>query len=320
MTQAIHKNPDAAIVGAPQARPRRAPPFRESDGPNGLVRRRVTGRPRTAFVLAGGASLGALQVGMLRALYERGIVPDLLVGTSVGALNAAFVASRPQVPATADELARVWRDLQRADVFPVSARALIWGATGQRDHLFPDRALRRLIRRHLQIERLEEAQIPLHVGTFDVLGGQEVRLSEGPAIDAVLASSAIPGMLPPVPFGGRLLVDGGVVRNAPISHAVELGAERIYVLPTIQGSSRALPVVQPGALDLVAYGLTLLVGAQLEADLDRYGEDVELVVLPATNCNHVQPTDFDHSSHLIREGLASARSALSRMVVRAGAA
>ncbi len=102
------------------------------------------------------------------------------------------------------------------------------------------------IRRHLQLERLEEAQIPLHVGTFDVLGGQEVRLSEGPAIDAVLASSAIPGMLPPVTFGDRLLVDGGVVRNAPISHAVELGAERIYVLPTIQGDSRALPVVRAG--------------------------------------------------------------------------
>ena len=80
-------------------------------------------RPRTAFVLSGGASLGALQVGMLRALYERGVVPDLLVGTSAGALNAAFVASRPQSRASIDQLARIWRDLHREDVFPETSKA-----------------------------------------------------------------------------------------------------------------------------------------------------------------------------------------------------
>src|SRR4051812_49171365 len=104
-------------------------------------------RPRTAFVLSGGASLGALQVGMLEALYEQGIAPDLLVGTSVGALNAAFVASRPQSPQTARELGRVWRELQRQDVFPVSLSALVGGVCGRRDHLVPDRELRRFIRR-----------------------------------------------------------------------------------------------------------------------------------------------------------------------------
>src|SRR3954449_6298822 len=98
--------------------------------------------PRTAFVLAGGASLGAMQVGMLRALYERGITPDLLVGTSAGALNAAFVASRPQTAATADELARVWRALRRDDVFPINPRTLIGGMTNHRDHLVSDRGLR----------------------------------------------------------------------------------------------------------------------------------------------------------------------------------
>src|SRR5947207_3551722 len=83
--------------------------------------------PRTAFVLSGGASLGALQVGMLQALYERGITPDFLVATSVGALNAAFVASRPQTPVTARELGRIWRCLGREDIFPVSLSALVGG-------------------------------------------------------------------------------------------------------------------------------------------------------------------------------------------------
>jgi len=89
-------------------------------------------RPRTAFVLSGGASLGALQVGMLEALYERGIVPDVLVATSVGALNAAFIASRAQTVAAARALARVWRDLRREDVFPVSLSALVGGLCGRR--------------------------------------------------------------------------------------------------------------------------------------------------------------------------------------------
>src|SRR3954465_7299064 len=93
---------------------------------------------RTGFVLSGGSSLGAQQAGMLRALYEHGITADLLVGTSVGALNAAFVASRPQTEATARELAGIWRDLQREEVFPVSMRALVGGLCRKRDHLVPD--------------------------------------------------------------------------------------------------------------------------------------------------------------------------------------
>ena len=276
-------------------------------------------QPRTAFVLSGGASLGALQVGMLRALYERGVVPELLVGTSAGALNAAFVASRPQAPATADELARVWRNLQREDVFPVSARALLGGVTSLRDHLFPDRGLSLVVRRHLQIERLEQAPIPLHVVALDLLSGEEVRLSHGPAIDAVLAASAIPGLLPPVRWGDRLLVDGGVVNNTPISHAVELGAERIYVL-CAQHGSRALATPPSGALDAAIHGLTLLVGARLEADLARYAADVELVVLPGANSNHVQPTDFDQASSLIGEGLAEARAELAGVATPASVA
>src|SRR3981081_3686693 len=107
------------------------------------------GRGEPAFVLAGGASPGAMQAGMLRALYERGITPDLLVGTSAGALNAAFVATRPQTVETAEELAHVWRGLHREDVFPVNARTVIGGLANQRDHLVPDRGLRRLAGRYL---------------------------------------------------------------------------------------------------------------------------------------------------------------------------
>jgi NTE family protein len=266
--------------------------------------------PRTAFVLAGGASLGALQAGMLRALYERGIRPDLLVGTSAGALNAAYVASRPQTVQTAKELGRAWSSLHRKDVFPIHPPTLIGGLAKQRDHLVPDQPLRRLISRHLQLERLEHASVPLHIVCFDLLSGEEVRLVEGPAIEAVLAAAAIPGVLTPVRWGERLLVDGGVVNNTPVSHAVELGAERIYVLPTVDPTARGLAKPPRGALDAAVNAFTLLVGARLEADLARYAA-AELIVLPAANPGRVQPTDFDQAERLIASALKAARTVLS---------
>ena len=133
--------------------------------------------PRTAFVLAGAAALGAMQAGMVHALYERAIAPDLLIGTSVGALNAAFLASRPATTATAEELAAVWCGLRRSDILPVRPATLVSGLAGRRDHLIPDRALRRLATRHLQFEPLKQAAIPLHLVAFDRLAGTEVRSS-----------------------------------------------------------------------------------------------------------------------------------------------
>jgi NTE family protein len=247
---------------------------------------------------------------MLQALYEQSITPDLLVGTSAGALNAAFVASRPQTPATAKELGRIWRDLQREDVFPVSMSALVGGLCGRRDHLVPDRGLRRLLRRYVEFEDLSDAAIPLHVVAFDLTEGRELLLSGGPAVDAVMAAASIPGIFPPVRMAERRLIDGGVVNNTPISHAVDLGAERIYVLPT-QDPSRPLGRVPTGALDAAMYGLSLLVDSRLEADITRYSRDSELIVLPAPNSGHVQPTSFEYSGRLINEARAATRTLLA---------
>jgi NTE family protein len=266
-------------------------------------------------VLAGGASLGALQVGMLRALYERGITADLLVGTSAGALNAAYLASRPQTVQTIKELAQVWRSLHRQDVFPIHPPTLIGGLASHRNHLVPDRPLRRLIARHVRLEHLEQAEIPLHLVCFDLLGGEEVRLSQGLALDAVVAAAAIPGVLPPVRWGERVLVDGGVVNNTPISHPVELGAERIFVLPTSDRACWALPMPPRGALDAAVHAFTLMVDARLQGDLAEYATQAELIVLPAVNPGHVQPTDFDHADQLIGAGLQAARIALNAQPV-----
>src|SRR5947208_12258169 len=113
-----------------------------------------TRRPPVAFVLSGGAALGAIQVGMLRALYERGIAPDLIVGTSAGALNGAFIASRPQTVATADALGAVWRGLRHGQVFPLKPLTGLLGFLGSRDHLVPESGVRRLIERHVDCRAL----------------------------------------------------------------------------------------------------------------------------------------------------------------------
>jgi NTE family protein len=262
--------------------------------------------PRTAFVLSGGASLGAVQAGMLRALYEQGITADMLVGTSAGALNAAFVASRPQTEQTARELSRIWRDLDRDDIFPVSMRALLGGLCRKRDHLVPDHALRRLVGRHCEFDDLADAHTPLHVVAYDVIAGREVLLSEGPAVDAITASASIPGVFPPVAIGDQLLIDGGVANNTPISHAAALGAERVYVLPT-QTGPRRIDSSPAGAIDAAIHALTLLVDARFAADVARYAQEVELIVLPAPNAHRVQPTDFEHAGRLMAEALAACR-------------
>src|SRR5215212_7532005 len=123
----------------------------------------------TAFVLSGGASLGSIQVGMLEALYERDIKPDMIIGTSAGALNGAFIAERPQAVATARELGDVWRGLSRGQIFPLNPFSSALGFLGARSHLVPDSGLRRLIRRHSIADRLEETRVPLHIIATDVL-------------------------------------------------------------------------------------------------------------------------------------------------------
>ena len=269
-------------------------------------------RPVTAFVLSGGASLGALQVGMLRALYERGIVPDFMIGTSVGALNATFVASRPQTVETIDELAAVWRGLRREQVFPVRWRELVLGLVGRGDYIVSDSGVREIVGRHLTITRLEDAVVPVHLVAFDLVNGEEVRLSRGPALEALLAAAAIPGLLPPVVRGNRRLVDGGVVNNTPISHAVDLGAERVYLLPTA-GASRALGKRPRGALEAAIDAITLMIDSQHRADVARYAGKTELIVLPAPNPRHVRPTDFARAQSLIEGALIAARTFLAEL-------
>jgi len=264
----------------------------------------------TAFVFSGGASLGACQAGMLEALFERRIRPDLLVGTSVGAINAAFIASRPQSVQTARELQRIWRGLRRGHVFPANPLTASLGLLGLRDHSVSAASLRRVLVRYLGVNRLEQADVPLHVVTTDFISGEEVLLTTGPALDAILASAAIPGVFPPVPWGSRVLVDGGIVNNTPISHAVALGADRIIVLPAL--GAAPLRSAPRGVLGAGVAAVSRALTYRLVDDLARYRQHAELVVLPAPEVDGIMPTDFSHAEKLVSEGLRRGREVLAR--------
>ena len=265
----------------------------------------------TAFVLAGGASLGAIEAGMLEALYERGINADLFVGASAGALNSGFAASHPADVESAHALQEIWRSTTRRDVFPLSPLTVLRALAGRSDHLFSNRGVRRLVGRELGgLSRLEEARTRLAVVVTDLLDGEERVLESGPALEALLASSAIPAVFPPVRIDRRLYVDGGVADNTPVSKAIELGADTVYVLPT--GVSARLERPPRTALEMSVHAFNLLLHARLRHEIRALRERAKLIVLPPPGPLTVRPTDFSRSDELIRAGLENARQALEQ--------
>jgi NTE family protein len=247
----------------------------------------------TAYVLSGGGSLGAVQVGMLQALDDMGVTPDLVVGTSVGALNGGWVAGGGDM----DDLGDVWCGLHRASVVPYQPLRGLLGFAGRKPSLLDGSAIRRLLGAHLRFSRLEDAPIPLHVVAADLLTGRDVLLSTGDAVEAIAASAAIPGVFPPVVVDGRPLVDGGVVNHTPISHAVALGADQVWVLST--GFACSLREPPRGALAVAMQGLTLLVQNRLTTDVERFQAVVDLHVAPQLCPLSVSPTDFSQAAELI---------------------
>ena len=251
----------------------------------------------TAFVLSGGGSLGAVQVGMLQALAERDVRPDLLIGTSAGAINAAYVAGHGTGPQALDRLASVWRGLRRQSVFPFEPVRHLLAVTGARPSLCSSGPLAALVAAHLPYRNLEDAAIPLHIVTTDLLSGEEVLLSTGDAVSAVVASASIPAVFPAVQREGLTLVDGGVADNAALSQAVALGADEVYVLPA--GFACALERPPATALAVAMHALTLLIEQRLIADVARYREQVRIKVLPPLCPLTVAPIDFGHAGELI---------------------
>jgi NTE family protein len=245
---------------------------------------------------------------MLRALADHGIRPDVIVGTSVGAVNGAFIAERELTSDALDELAHLWLEMRRGRVFPTEPLTGLLGFLGARRNLVPARSLRRLVENNVTHDRLEDLPTPLHVIACDVLTGQEVRLSSGRLVDAVLASAAIPGVFPPVEWEGRMLIDGGVVNNTPISHALGMNPAHVYVLPT--GAPCELTEPPRGALGMLIHASSLLVAQRFAGEAVTLAGGSHVTILPPPCPIRVAPTDFGHAAELMTRAEAGAHAFL----------
>lgn len=233
-------------------------------------------RPRTAFVLSGGGNQGVSQVGMLRALLERGIVPDVVIGTSAGALNGAAVAYAPNLTGVA-QLAAVWEQLQADHVFPGGRIHRAWNVVRRGTHLFGNDGLAALIHHSTPARSFSDLEIPLRVIATDLDTGEEVVLARGPLKPALLASTALPGVFPIVEHAGRRLVDGGVVNNVPLWHALSGPVDRIFVLNVSSGAGDHA-VRSP--LDVVMTSFMHARNQRYELERRHAIEHVEIIELP----------------------------------------
>jgi NTE family protein len=252
---------------------------------------------RTAFVFQGGGSIAATQVGMLRALHAAGISADLVVGSSAGAINAVRFALDPTA-AGIERLETLWTRVRRRDIFPVSAQDLLPALLGRGGGMTSNRALRRLLERELDGTDLADLTLPAHVVATDLASGDPVVLSAGPAVTALLATTALPGVFPPVEIGGRQFVDGGIASVTPVLQAEALGVDTSYVLPSIGPSD---PESVPRAAAPVALrALSQLLGraSANEVAVARH----EVHVLPAPSLGRANPFDFRNTPALIDEG------------------
>ncbi len=269
------------------------------------------GQRRTAFVFAGGGSLGAIEVGMLKALVARGVQADLVVGSSVGAINAAYFAASPDIDGVRS-LEQAWGAVRREDVFRIGLFRGLTGLLTGRGHLADPEPLRALLERRIHFRRLEESAIPCVIVATDLLGGNAIELSSGPIVDALLASAALPGVFPPVTIGGRFLVDGMLSSHTPISAAVSAGAWRIIVLPTGHACSLAQP--PKGALALALHALNLIIAHQIATDVKRFENHADLIVVPPLCPLAISSHDFSQTDELI----ARATAATGRWLERGG--
>jgi len=266
---------------------------------------RAARQPRTAFVLSGGGNQGVSQVGMLRALLERGIVPDVVIGTSVGALNGAVVATDPVV-SQIDHLEEVWAGLTSEQVFPGGTLRRAWNLLRRDDHLISNEGLREMIDGSLIADTFGKLSVPLRVVTADIRSGAELVFAAGDLRPALLASAALPGIYPPVRIGDAVLVDGAIVNLVPISHALAGPIDRIFVLD-VSDPMNDRPIRSP--LDVVVRSVAISRDQRFELELQWVPPEVELVVLPPPDDNR-DFFDFGGARQLIDEAMILAHRAL----------
>jgi NTE family protein len=245
---------------------------------------------------------------MLRALLERGHRPDVVIGTSVGALNGSKIATSPTLESV-DRLEHVWLSLKGETVFPGNAVRRAWNVLRRGDHLIANEGLRAVIADSQPAETFEELEVPLRVVATDLITGDELLFVRGPITDALLASAALPGIFPPYEYCGKLLVDGAVVNLVPISHAVAGPIDRIFVLD-VSDPIAERPIRSP--LDVAIRAFAISRDQRFELELQWVPKEIEVVVIPPPRDDR-DFFDFSGGRAIIDEGYELTMRALDQL-------
>jgi NTE family protein len=244
---------------------------------------------------------------MLQALFEAGIRPDLLVGCSVGALNATFVASEPTARRVA-ELRSIWLSITRADIFGSGRSRMLLRVALQQGHVYDDVPLRTLISRFCTLVDLADTVIPVHVVTTDLDDGVARWWSRGPCAQLLYASACLPGLLPPEVLDGHRHVDGGVLEPVPVQRAVELDATTIYVLG--EGDLAAPPPGRLSALQVLLRSFAISRYTRLPEFTALAHPGQQVIVLRGASTAGLDIRDFSKTSQLIVESYELTRAQL----------
>jgi NTE family protein len=248
------------------------------------------------FVLSGGGNLGALQIGMMRALLEHDVRPDLIVGCSVGAINGAGLAEDPTL-AGALRLERLWRALDGKELMPAGWLPNTVAIARRGEAIHENLGLRRHLEQSLTARTFEELAVPFQCVATDVVGVREVWFRSGPLVEPILASAALPAVYPAVEIDGVRYLDGGIVDDVPMSRAVELGARTLYVL---QVGLFSRPRPEPKRpLDVAVQAYWIARHHRFKRELAAMPPGIDVHLLPTGQTPYMRYNDFTRTSELI---------------------
>ncbi len=268
-------------------------------------------KEKIAFVLSGGGNRGALQVGALQVLLEAGLVPDMIVGASVGAINGALIAHEPTVHG-ARSLATVWRRVTRDDLYPGNHLTAVWSLLRGKEGLFSNERWQRFLSQHLPCKTFAGLPTECYIVATELNSGKLHVFGEEPddlLIDSLMATCALPPLHPPYRIGERAYIDGGATANLPVRVALDKGATQIYALniypDLVTGQTRHL-------LDVSSHAIGALLQRQIDLDLQHCAEhkNVWLRHIDLPYPGVLDPWDFGHTDALIAAGRRAANEAL----------
>lgn len=268
-----------------------------------------------AFVLSGAGNRGPLEVGALRALLEAGIKPDLIVGTSAGAINGAFLAAHGATPESTKKMEDVWASVSPWEIYPENILQILWRIKSKANSVFSGGGVRRLLERSFpaDVRTFGQLKIKLYTTATDLRSSRLFIFGDEPDVsllDAVQASMSIPGIHPPVRYFEAQLVDGGVLANVPASIAMDRGATTLYVINAGYGGE----VINPaqGVLEVITHTIRTMMAQGLLEDIDRAKADtgVDLHHITVNAFEHVSFLDFSKSREMVKVGYEKAKAYL----------